>query len=288
MPQPRRAVPNFTLWRRTWEGAQAMLMRSDWPANLASRFIPPSMVVREQTFDLAKSLGSARTMRIGFASDFHAGPTTPLKTIELACAALRDAEPDLILFGGDFVSLRGRDAARLLAPLRELEAPLGKFAVLGNHDLWSDPEPVLEVLERAGVTHLHNAGVRLPAPFDRTMVVGLDDHLSGAPDSSRIAWDPTLATLLLIHQPTGILDAAGRPFDLAFAGHTHAGQVVLPGGIALVVPEGALSRRYLYGRYKLAPEQHLLVSGGVGNSTIPIRLGAPPEVVISTVNGVRA
>jgi predicted MPP superfamily phosphohydrolase len=280
-----RAIPNYTWWRRAWEGTQAALMQSDWPADLASRFIPPSMVVREQSFDLPKSLGTARTMRIGFASDFHAGPTTPLKTIELACAALRDAEPDLILLGGDFVSLRGRDAARLLTPLRELEAPLGKFAVLGNHDLWSDPRPVLDVLERAGVTHLHNAGVMLPAPFDRTMVVGLDDHLSGAPDASGIPWDPALATLLLIHQPTGILDAAGRPFDLAFAGHTHAGQVVLPGGYALVVPEGALSRQYLYGRYSLAPEQHLLVSGGVGNSTIPIRLGVPPEVVICTVTG---
>ena len=260
-------------------------MRSDWPADLASRFIPPSMVVREQTFDLSKPLGTARTMRVGFASDFHAGPTTPLKTIELACAALRDAAPDLMLFGGDFVSLRGRDAARLLAPLRELEAPLGKFAVLGNHDLWSNPAPVLDVLERAGVTHLHNAGVVLPPPFERTMVVGLDDHLSGTPDASGIAWNPELTTVLLIHQPTGLLDAAGRPFDLAFAGHTHAGQVVLPGGIALVVPEGALSRRYLYGRYMVAPAQHLFVSGGVGNSTIPIRLGVPPEVVICTVNG---
>jgi predicted MPP superfamily phosphohydrolase len=280
-----RQVPNFTWRRRAWEGAQALLMRSDWPAELASRFIPPSIVVRQQTFALPKSLGSTPTMRIGFASDFHAGPTTPLKTIELACAALRDAAVDLILLGGDFVSLRGRDAERLLSPLREVEAPLGKFAVLGNHDLWSNPEPVLSVLERADIHHLHNAGVRLPAPYERTMVAGLDDHLSGAPDASRIAWDPTLTTLLLIHQPTGILDAAGRPFDLAFAGHTHAGQVVLPGGIALVVPDGALSRQYLYGPYKIGPEQHLLVSGGVGNSTIPIRLGVPPEVVICTVNG---
>jgi predicted MPP superfamily phosphohydrolase len=263
-------------------------MQSDWPANLAARFIPPSMIVREQTFALPKPLGSARTMRIGFASDFHAGPTTPFETIELACDALRDAKPDLILLGGDFVSLRGKDAQRLFAPLRELEAPLGKFAVLGNHDLWSDPRPVLDVLERAGVSHLHNTSVMLPAPFDRTTVVGLDDHLSGTPDASAIDWDPALTTLLLIHQPTGILDAKGRPFDLEFAGHTHAGQVVLPGGIALVVPEGALSRRYLYGRYKLAPEQHLLVSGGVGNSTIPIRLGAPPEVVICTVTGSQA
>jgi predicted MPP superfamily phosphohydrolase len=280
-----RAIRNFTWWRRTWEGAQALVMRSDWPANLASRFSPPSLGVRYESIDLPKPLGAAETMRIGFASDFHAGPTTPLATIELACAALRDAAPDLIFLGGDFVSLRGRDAERLLTPLRQLEAPLGIFAVLGNHDHWSNAEPVLSVLDRAGVRILQNAGERLPAPFDRTMVVGLDDHLSGTPDAAQVAWDPALATLLLVHQPSGILDAADRPFDVAMAGHTHAGQIVLPGGIVLVVPDGALSRRYLYGCYELAPDQHLLVTSGVGNSTLPLRLGAPAEVVICTVNG---
>lgn len=280
-----RTIRNFTWWRRTWEGAQALLMRSDWPANLASRVFTPSVVVRNETFDLPRPLGDAATMRIGFASDFHAGPTTSLATIELACAALRDAAPDLILLGGDFVSLRGKDAERLLAPLQQLDAPLGMFAVLGNHDHWSDAAPVLSVLERAGVRLLQNAGERLPAPFDCTMVVGLDDHLSGTPDAEQVPWDDSLTTLLLIHQPSGLLDAVDRPFHVALAGHTHAGQIVLPGGLVLVVPDGALSRRYLYGRYELAPDQHLFVSGGVGNSTLPLRFGVPPEVVICTVNG---
>lgn len=260
-------------------------MRSDWPATLAARFIAPSIVVREHTFDLVKPLGSARSLRVGFASDFHAGPTTSPATIEMACAALRDAAPDVILLGGDFVSLRGEDAERLLDPLRELTAPLGTFAVLGNHDHWSDARPVRSMLERAGVRLLHNEGVRLPAPFDRTMVVGLDDHFSGTPDARQVAWDPALATLLLVHQPSGILDAAGYPFDLAMAGHTHAGQIVLPGGLVLIVPQGVLSRRYLYGRYELAPARQLLVSSGVGNSLLPLRLGARAEVVICTVTG---
>jgi hypothetical protein len=280
-----RGIPNFSRWQRAWEAAQAFAMQSDWPARLAARFITPTVVIRHETFELPKPLGTARTMRIGFVSDFHAGPTTQQETIELAFAALRDAAPDLILLGGDFVSLRGEDAERLLAPLRALDPPLGKFAVLGNHDIWSDPDRVRSVLERAGVRLLHNEGVRLPAPFDRTMVVGLDDHLAGTPDAARVCWDATLMTVLLIHQPTGVRDAAGRPFDLAFAGHTHAGQIVMPGGIVLVVPAGALSRRYLYGRYPLAPQQHLLVSSGVGNSVLPLRLGAPAEVVICTVNG---
>ncbi len=263
-------------------------MRSDWPANLAKRFFAPSIAVRREEFVLTKPLGSVEAIRVGFAADFHAGPTTPLETIELACAVLRDAAPDLILLGGDFVSLRGRDAEQLLEPLRQLRAPLGMFAVLGNHDHWADAGPVRSVLERAGVRLLHNEGVRLPAPFDRTMVAGLDDHFSGTPDAASVEWDPTLTTFLLIHQPSGILDAAGRPFDVAMAGHTHAGQIVLPGGIALVVPEGALSRTYLYGRYELAADQHLLVSSGVGNSMLPLRFGAPAEVVIATISGERS
>ncbi len=279
------AIPNFGWRQRAWEGAQALVMRSDWPARLAARFITPSIVVRHESFDLPKALGVSGAMRIGFVSDFHAGPTTPIETIELACAALRDAAPDLILIGGDFVSLRGEDAERLLAPLQQLDPPFGKFGVLGNHDIWSGATRVRSVLDRAGVRLLHNEGARLPAPFDRAMVVGLDDHLAGRPDAARVGWDTTLATVLLIHQPTGVLDAAGRPFDLALAGHTHAGQIVMPGGIALVVPAGALSRRYLYGRYQLAPDRHLLVSSGVGNSVLPLRFGAPSEVVICTVNG---
>jgi predicted MPP superfamily phosphohydrolase len=280
-----RGIRNFTWWRRAWEGWQAYVFRSDWPANLAARLIEPSIVVRHETFDLPKALGDAEALRIGFAADFHAGPTTALKTIELACAALCDAAPDLILLGGDFVSLRGEDAERLLDPLRQLRAPLGTFAVLGNHDIWTNADLVQSVLDRAGVQLLHNEAVCLPAPFDRTMVIGLDDHFSGMPDAARVAWDPALVNLLLIHQPSGILDAAGRPFDVAMAGHTHAGQIVFPGGIAFVVPEGVLSREYLYGRYEIAPHQHLLVSSGVGNSLLPLRFGAPAEVVIITVNG---
>ena len=254
-------------------------MRWDLPAEVIARALRTRVVVRHEQFTLPKSLGSATTLRVGFASDFHAGPTTPTRIIERACEALAEARPDLVLLGGDFVSLRGRDATRVLEPLRQIRPPLGKFAVLGNHDLWSEPDEVLAVLERADVQLLDNASMRLPAPFQRTLIVGLDDHFAGVPDASKPTWDESCATLLLIHQPSGVLDAPGRPFDVAMAGHTHAGQIVF-GPIVLVVPEGALSRTYLYGRYELELHQHLLVSSGVGNSTVPLRIGASPEVVI--------
>jgi hypothetical protein len=82
-------------------------MQSDLPAKLASRSITPSVAIQHETFARPTSLGTARTMRVGLASDFHAGPTTPLETIAPARAARREAAPILILFGGGFVSLRG-------------------------------------------------------------------------------------------------------------------------------------------------------------------------------------
>jgi hypothetical protein len=82
-------------------------MQSALPATIASRFITPSVAIQHETFALPTSPGTARTMRVGLASDFHGGPTTPPETIAPARAGRRDAAPILILFGGGFVSLRG-------------------------------------------------------------------------------------------------------------------------------------------------------------------------------------
>jgi uncharacterized protein len=271
---------NFSWWRRTSEYLQDQIFRESWPAALTSQFLSPSFRVWQERIDLRKPLGSAPHLRIGFATDFHAGPLTPPDSIRAACQALAAARPDLILLGGDFVSLAARHAARLLDPFRSLTPPLGVFAVLGNHDHWAGAPEVTRVLGDAGVTLLTNRSHRLPGPFGRTLLAGLDDHISGYPDPTGIGWDDDSTTILLIHQPSGLLDTGNRPFDLALAGHTHGGQIHLPGGYAPVVPQGALSRRYLRGRYALESGGDLLVSSGIGNSGLPIRLGPTPEIIL--------
>lgn len=277
-------IRNFPWYRRTWEGLQRLATPSDWPARLAGRFgIQGIRVTRDEVF-LAKPLGESSTLRVGFAADLHAGPTTPRSVILAACSALQAARPDIILLGGDFVSLRPRDLDHLREPLAQLSAPHGVFAVLGNHDHWVGAGPVRLTLERSGIQLLNNDSHRLNAPFSNTLLIGLDDHLAGWPDASKVAWDPGAATILLIHQPSGILDAVDRPFDLALAGHTHAGQIILPGGLAPIVPAGALSRRYLVGRHALVSGQPLLVTRGVGNSVLPFRHGAQAEVMLCTVH----
>lgn len=278
-------IRNFPWWRRASEDIQAWFFGETWPAALVSGIWPPVLRIWRESIELGKPLGTSDRLRIAFASDFHAGPLTPPSSILAACRALSAVDPQLILLGGDFVSLAGRHAARLLEPLRSLTAPLGVFAVLGNHDHWAGEATVAAVLEQAGVTVLTNRSHRLPAPFQRTLLVGLDDHISGRPDASAPEWDSTCVTILLIHQPSGILDTHGRPFDVALAGHTHGGQIVLPGGFAPVVPQGAFSRRYLAGRFALEGDRHLLVSVGLGNSGLPIRLGPTPEIVVCDLIG---
>jgi len=256
-----------------------------WPAAVARRIgLQPDPVLRVQAVALPGRDVSRPPLRVGFASDFHAGPTTHPQVIARACALLADARPDVLLFAGDFVSLHARHVDTLLAPLAAIAAPLGRYAVLGNHDLVGDDRYIAERLAAAGVEVLTNRAVALAAPHDDVWICGLDDPTRGRPERGAAALDDVPDTagarLVLMHSPDGLLALGPRPFDVALCGHTHGGQIALPSGAALVTPEGRLSRRFLRGVYRVGPrgERTLLVSGGVGCSTIPARLYVRPEV----------
>src|SRR5690349_7516037 len=136
---------------RTIERVQEVIFRNSWPADVASAIWPPPFRVWWEKVTVATTIGAAPSLRIAFASDFHAGPLTPQSSIDTACAALMDAEPQLILLGVDFVSIDHRHMLRLLAPLQTLRAPLGVHAVLGNHDHWAGARDVAAMLQAGGV-----------------------------------------------------------------------------------------------------------------------------------------
>lgn len=234
---------------------------------------------------LDKPLGQQSHLRVAFASDLHAGRMTPTDTIVSACGALMAEAPDLILLGGDFVCSEVEELELIQGSLRRLRAPCGVFAVMGNHDHSADATAITRQLEADGIQVLSNRSVRLPEPFGNVLLVGLDDHLAGRPRAAEAIWDGSCATLLLIHQPSGLLDAGDRPFDLALAGHTHGGQITLPGGRAPISASGPLSRMYQAGRYGLPQGGVLCVSVGVGQSLLPFRLGPRTEVLIVDLVG---
>ncbi len=223
------------------------------------------------------------SLRVGYASDFHAGPTTDPKVLEAACAALQAAEPDVVLYGGDYVNFRREEVDALAPALGAVPAPLGRYAVLGNHDWVAGPEYITRRLEQAGITLLTNRNVRLPPPFGQVWICGLDDHWCGRPNAGSAFAGADGYRIVLMHAPSGLLDIGEHRFDLALCGHTHGGQIALPGGRPVLLPNGDLSRRYHRGRHELAGGGTLVVSLGVGCALLPIRVHADPEILVCTL-----
>jgi uncharacterized protein len=139
---------------------------------------------------------------------------------------------------------------------------------------------ILSELERVGIRVLSNEHVSLQGIGAGISICGLEDSTLGAPRAD-LAVDGAGGTrIVLMHSPDGLRAVGDRDFDVALCGHTHGGQIKLPWGNPLVVPGGALSRRYFGGRYHLdcGGRRKLLVSHGVGCSGLPLRMFTPPEV----------
>lgn len=224
-----------------------------------------------------------RPLKIAFASDFHAGPPTHPAIFADLFASIAAEAPDVLLLGGDYVSGPAANVAALCPALAACRPPLGKFAVLGNHDLSTDDAEIARLFEAAGVQVLVNRAVALPAPFDSVCVCGMDDPWTGEPDGAATFAGAAATRILLMHAPDGLLMLDGQRYDLGFAGHTHGGQIALRDGTPLVMPSGPLSRPYHYGRFPVRGNGELIVSRGVGCSGIPVRINAAPELVICTV-----
>jgi len=231
-------------------------------------------------------------LRIAFASDLHGGPGTHPATIRRACRLLAAEQPQLLLLGGDFVSFHARHVEGVLEAIDQIDAPLGRFAVLGNHDLIADDAWLVQRLETIGVRTLVNENVRLPAPYDRLWVCGLDNTEQGTPDGRRALAGADGIRLILMHSPDGLAALGTESFAVAFTGHVHGGQFMLPGGRSLIGVKGPLSQRYLDGGlFELGSpgERILLVSRGIGQGSLPMRFRADPEVHVCdlTFDGVK-
>lgn len=259
-----------------------------WAAALSYRVgLQGGLRLVETTIAAASRPAGAAPLRIAFASDFHAGPTTDPRHLGAACDALADFGADVLLLGGDFVSVRA-GYIDLLAPLlAKIPAPLGKFAVLGNHDLRANYPVIVRWLERAGVELLTNRRAHLPPPFDDIAICGLDDFNLGKPNPVPSVDPPATTRIVLMHSPEGLRSLGDRDFDLALCGHTHGGQVAMPSGKPILIPGGELNRRYAGGLFHLSANgtRKLLVSRGVGCSTLPIRVFAQSEVHLVVLTG---
>lgn len=261
---------NYTPLRGVIETALRAAYIGGWPARLWSH-------VTTEVRRVDVHLPSSASLRIGFASDLHIGPTTPLRTLEHAFAILADARLDVLALGGDYVLLDAtREKARTLGRLVSSVPARLKVAVLGNHDLWTEHALLEDALREAGVRVLVNECVEI----DDVSIIGLDDPWTGLRDPTAIMRATKPTKIVLAHAPEVLPWVAGRAHAM-ICGHTHGGHIALPGGRPILMP-GDVGRRFPHGVHDVDGTR-VIVSRGLGGIELPIRTFAPPDVVVLTL-----
>ncbi len=223
-------------------------------------------------------------LRIGFVADTHVGSVLRPPHVDQALALLLAAEPDLLLYGGDYVSESPRhitDAAAVLGSAASA-ARFGSLAVLGNHDHANGAARMTAALERCGIQVLRNESVRIGDDTGELWIAGIADALLGSPDlESAFAGVPHGARALsLWHEPDWAEQVVPNGAFLQLSGHSHGGQVRMPAIGPVAAPEGG--RRFVQG-LNFAAGMPIYTTRGVGVYRPPIRFRCPPEVTLVTL-----
>lgn len=216
-------------------------------------------------------------------SDLHLGFNTREKVLASLVESISRQSPDVICFTGDMVDNSAKPLAQALPYLSSLQAPMGKYAILGNHDHWGQPGEVIRMLKASGFIVLQNANVILRREDSMIAIVGLEDSLIGNPNPVKAlkGVPEGIFSLLLMHEPDYADTAALYPFDIQISGHSHGGQVRLPFVGAITTPKG--SKRYIQGLYTMGSNRmRLYVNRGIGVTKLPIRFLCRPELTVFT------
>lgn len=266
--------------RHVVEWALENAYRGNWPARLVrAAGMQRRVRVVHHRIATPRWPSSAPPMRVAFASDLHAGPTTHPSIFDEAFARLAEANADLVLLGGDYVFLNADRIDEIAKRLATLRAPLGIYGVMGNHDLWADDAAIARSLEGAGARMLVNERVEV-APH--VTLVGVDDPWTGLVPARPLFRADDAFRLVLVHAPEVMLLLRDDPFDLALCGHTHGGHVALPGNVPVLVP-GPLSRTFAHGRHDVSDGRTLIVSRGIGSTEVALRTFADPDILVVDV-----
>jgi predicted MPP superfamily phosphohydrolase len=226
---------------------------------------------------------------VAVLSDFHVGSAwNGLGRLQQVVATTNAQQPDLVLLLGDYECndlLAGTHvgAERWAPVLGQLRAPLGVYAVMGNHDWEIDHHHISSALREANIRLLENVSVEIPAGNTSFWLAGIGDHYSGhdrVHDTLRNVTSGD-AVLAMTHSP-GVFDLLPQTVNIAVAGHTHGGQVSLP-----LIGAPGYSGPYIKGRYAEG-EQYRYVTAGLGSSFLPIRMGSPPEIVLLSLGSPEA
>lgn len=256
---------------------------------------PGRLAVSVRDVRLPRLPQSLDGLTIAHLSDLHVGAFVSADHVARAVELANELEPDLVVLTGDFVY---RDPARIhegAVVLAELRPRVATVAVLGNHDVWTDPDLITSALGQAGVTVLRDEFLPLDFPGARLWLMGLEDrgysgHRGGSTEQFLYRWSGAVraaerllretpaaeSRLLLVHNPDITEFMPEGVADLALCGHTHGGQVRLPWLGPPVVPS-LFGQRFAEGLVQ-GSQMPVHITRGVGLTPPPVRLNCPPEV----------
>lgn len=267
--------------------------------------IEPAMIPAVRTYKVAPPSWAERLrLRLAVIADLHAcQPWMTAERVHGIALQVNALRPDAVLILGDFNAGHAFVSGPVMPgewgeALAVLDAPLGRFAILGNHDWWHGPVPgmaggpaeIRAVLRERNITLLENDVVRLAKDGQVFWIAGLADQMA---HKARNGWthgaDDLQGTLARVPTDDPVILLAHEPFvfrrvpdrvGLTLCGHTHGGQINLP----IVGAPFSPSHRYRYGHI-VEQGRHLIVSGGLGESGLPVRLGVPPELLCVELGG---
>ena len=224
--------------------------------------------------------------RIAQISDLHMGGWLNAQRLQHVVDLVLAQKPDVLVITGDF--LKGRsftesteqglaDLIRILSPVTSL---IPTFAVLGNHDYWTNPRAIRSMLRECGITDLTNTAFAVNRQGKKIYLCGVDDIRYGNVRLNDVIakLEADSAAILLVHEPDFADESAATgKFDLQISGHTHGGQIVIPfWGPPVLPPSG---RKYPSGLYKVG-DMFQYTNRGVGTDTISTRINCPPEITV--------
>ena len=243
--------------------------RLHWGQWIAARpaFPPLPEITQHQIFlrGMPRSFDGLRVVQL---SDLHHGLYVSRQEIEQAVELANRLHPDLVFLTGDFVTQSWVHVEPVAEALGQLTASLGVFAVMGNHDHRTGADRLEQYLTRQGIQVLRNRHALLRRGGDALGLVGVDDlHYTCDLARALRRFPDGVPRILLCHNPAIIAHAARERIEFVVSGHTHGGQIRLPG----------LRRGYRCGLHRLRGTQ-IYISRGIGKVVVPIRLGSPPEI----------
>ncbi|MEQ1878088.1 MAG: metallophosphoesterase, partial [Bdellovibrionia bacterium] len=217
--------------------------------------------------------------RIAQISDLHVGPSIRLPYVQDVVTKINALDADLVVLTGDIVDGTIDFLREHVQPLSQLKAKHGVYMVTGNHEYYAGAVPWVEEFTRMGIRVLRNENLKIETGGQAFNLAGVDDYLSEgmAPghgfdlEGTLRGRDPSLATVLLAHQPRGFIEAVSLGVDLQLSGHTHGGQIW---PFALFI---SFVQPYVKGLHKLG-DSHIYVSCGTGYWGPAMRVNAPSEI----------